>query len=485
MDTISKLNKNLRKKVLKAIDQGNVFRANEYSANLMVGNVMLIMLIILLVCLGLNEVGVFTVQKEAMRLVTAACIVFELPPIIVNRKLNGDAEWLKNTLLIDLTIECFLLAAVLGHNVTLVMVIPVVLSIRYYDEKLVLKIAAFSAIMFVIASTASAYVGIVNLNMLHLPAGTDIHVTDTLRNAIEDFPIDYTAYSYSLLQNEFLPKLLIYIVIATGCWFIAKRGREMILLQNDVSRKSERVNTELELATKIQVGMLPCIFPAFPEHQHLDVFATNKPAKEVGGDFYDYFNIDEDHVALVMADVSGKGVGAALFMTISKIVIKNQLQQGIPPAEAMTNANQQLCENNEADLFVTVWVAVYEVSTGKLTYVNAGHNPPVIRRQNGQCEYLKQKSGFVLAGMEGLKYTQVTIDLFPGDAILLYTDGVTEATNSRNELYGEPRLLEFLNNQPPAKADQTVAALLDDIMKFTGDAEQFDDITILKMNVLN
>lgn len=246
-----------------------------------------------------------------------------------------------------------------------------------------------------------------------------------------------------------------------------------------ITAEKERISAELNVATQIQADMLPRIFPAFPERKEFDIYATMAPAKEVGGDFYDFFLVDEDHLAVVIADVSGKGVPAALFMVIAKTIIKNHAQNKEGPAETFTHANEQLCEGNDAGLFVTTWMGVLEISTGKFSYVNAGHNPPLLKRAGGAYAWLKSRPGFVLAGMEGICYNETVLELAPGDQLYLYTDGVTEATNQDDELFGEDRLIAALNEAP----DLTVYELLPKIKKriddFAGDAEQFDDITML------
>lgn len=475
--------KGLADRVKHIFANDEVMHGNEVTANRMVGDLMLVIAAMLCLCLVLNELGVFTAHREAMRITVLLCVVVAVPAIIVNRKYKGDRSWLRFTLMLDLILECALMAAVLGHNVTLVMIIPLLLSTRYYDEYYTGLVALVSVIMFFAATAACAHFGIMNLNMVHPDVGTQLTIVESLRDSVESLQIDRNAYMKSLIINEFMPRFVVYIIIVVAAVFVSKRGRELIAKQNEVSRQSERVSTELDLATKIQIGMLPCIFPAFPEMRNLDIYATSVPAKEVGGDFYDYFKIDDDHIAIVMADVSGKGVGAALFMTISKIVIKNQLQLGIELSEAITNANRQLCENNEAGLFVTTWAGVYEVSSGKLTFVNAGHNPPVIKKKGEPAEYLAQKRGFVLAGMEDTVYTQEEIKVKTGDAIFLYTDGVTEAVDLENEQYGEGRLLAFLNSMEGKSSMDTINSLYLDIMKFAGEAEQFDDVTMLEMIV--
>lgn len=250
-----------------------------------------------------------------------------------------------------------------------------------------------------------------------------------------------------------------------------------------VTAEKERIGAELNVATQIQASMLPCIFPAFPEREEFDIYATMQPAKEVGGDFYDFFLIDSDHLAVVMADVSGKGVPAALFMVIAKTLIKNQTQAGHSPEEVFTSVNTQLCENNEAGMFVTAWMGVLEISTGKFVYVNAGHNPPLVKKNVGGYEYLKSRAGFVLAGMEKINYRQYEMQLEPGDRLYLYTDGVTEATNAQNELYGDGRLQEMLNRNPDTAPSVLLPEVKRDIDAFVKEAPQFDDITMLALKI--
>lgn len=249
-------------------------------------------------------------------------------------------------------------------------------------------------------------------------------------------------------------------------------------------KDKERISSELELATRIQTNMLPCIFPPFPDHDEFDIYATMEPAKEVGGDFYDFFMLDEKRLAVVCADVSGKGVPAALFMVISKTLIKNYTQLGMEPANVFTKVNQLLYEEDDMGLFVTAWMGVLDTSTGKLTYVNAGHTRPMLKQADGNYVYLKSAPGFVLAGLNTTRYKQNELTMAPGDKLLLYTDGVTEATNSQEELYGEERLSQCMNKHLDENAETTLKSLRKDIGDFVEDAEQFDDITILMLEYI-
>ncbi len=248
-----------------------------------------------------------------------------------------------------------------------------------------------------------------------------------------------------------------------------------------VTAEKERIGAELNVATKIQADMLPRIFPAFPGRKEFDLFATMDPAKEVGGDFYDFFLVDDDHLAMVMADVSGKGVPAALFMVIAKTLIKNRAQMGGSPSEILGFVNDQLCEGNEAELFVTVWLGILEISTGKGMAANAGHEHPVIRRAGGDYELVEYKHSPAVATLEGIPFREHEFEMFPNDELFVYTDGVAEATNANNELYGTERMINALNNNKDKGMDNLLHALKKDVDEFVGDAPQFDDITMLGM----
>ena len=246
-----------------------------------------------------------------------------------------------------------------------------------------------------------------------------------------------------------------------------------------VTAEKERIGAELDVATHIQKSMLPCIFPAFPDRREFDVYATMDPAKEVGGDFYDFFMVDERHLAIVMADVSGKGVPAALFMVIGKTLIKDHTQPGTDLGTVFTEVNDLLCESNSEGLFITAFEGVLDLATGEFNYVNAGHEMPLICRAGEHYAAHKIKPGFVLAGMEGMRYRAGSVTLAPGDKVFQYTDGVTEATNAGSELYGKDRLEHILNVHRDKAPAELLPAIKADIDLFVGDAPQFDDMTML------
>ncbi len=268
-------------------------------------------------------------------------------------------------------------------------------------------------------------------------------------------------------------------VLAEAFAAMAERTRGYIKEITDITAEKERIGAELNVATHIQADMLPSIFPPYPNKTEFDLFASMKPAKEVGGDFYDFFLVDDDHLAMVIADVSGKGVPAALFMVIAKTLIKNRAQMGGTPSEILYDVNNQLCEGNRTEFFVTVWLAIIDLRTGEGLAANAGHEHPSIYRDGGKFELVKYVHSPVLAAMSDLKFKDREFKLCKGDRLFVYTDGVVEATNRSNELFGEDRLLKALNSNPYASLKGVLDNVSNSINSFVGDAQQFDDITMM------
>ena len=250
-------------------------------------------------------------------------------------------------------------------------------------------------------------------------------------------------------------------------------------LKRYIAEAAARIDKELEYAKQIQLSALPT---NFPEGEEYGIYAQMIAAKEVGGDFYDFYKLSDTTVAFLAADVSGKGIPAAMFMMTAKTIIKDLAERGLPVNEIFTLANEKLCENNESGMFVTAWMGILDLTTGKVQFANAGHNPPVLKRADGSFEYLKTRAGFVLAGMEGVRYCIGELTLSPGDRLFLYTDGVPEATNLENKLYGEDRLLAFMNQNAAKPATELLPALKANIDEFVGEAPQFDDITMLMLD---
>lgn len=270
-------------------------------------------------------------------------------------------------------------------------------------------------------------------------------------------------------------------MLAESFQSLTGRMKQYIHEKEVITAEKERISTEMAVASRIQTSMLPSTFPPFPDRSEFDIYALMDPAREVGGDFYDFFLADDDHLCLVIADVSGKGVPAALFMMASKIILQNCSKLMMSPAEILTQTNEAICTNNSEEMFLTAWMGILEISTGRLKAANAGHEYPIIRKPDGQFEVLRDKHGFVIGGMSGLTYKEYELQLEPGSKIFVYTDGVPEAQgeNESDEMFGLDRLLSALNETPEASPEEIIQQVRRSLDVFVKDAEQFDDITML------
>ena len=278
-----------------------------------------------------------------------------------------------------------------------------------------------------------------------------------------------------------------YSLIITGglalLWALVKmqvrRNTRILEQKHREEAERERIQGELQTANRIQTSVLPSDFPPFPERTEFDLWASMKPAREVGGDFYDFYLIDDDHLALTIADVSGKGIPASLFMMTSKAILKSFTMQGKTPSEILRKTNDMICSNNRLDMFVTVWLGILELSTGRLAAANAGHEYPALKRANGVFQVIHDKHGLVVGGMENIRYTEYELQLHPGDKLFVYTDGVPEATDTALQMFGCDRMLDALNVSPQASPEQVLKNVQSAVEAFVRDAEQFDDLTML------
>ncbi len=246
-----------------------------------------------------------------------------------------------------------------------------------------------------------------------------------------------------------------------------------------VTAEKERIGAELSLAASIQENSLPNKFPAFPERKDFDIYASMTPAKEVGGDFYSFFLIDDDHLAVSIGDVSGKGVPAALFMMVTNILVNEGIRLSHSPAEVLTVVNQRICERNKADMFVTIWLGVLELSSGRLIAANAGHEDPALMRKDGSFELCKARHGLVVGAMEEIRYRDTQMQLHRGDKLFLYTDGVPEATDANERMFTLERMIDALNQYKDESPQNIIDGVKRSVSTFVGDAPQFDDLTAL------
>lgn len=455
---------------MSELDYSAAFAENEKEANLYAARCMRVLAVVVAVIWVLNLLHLFIVPPVIMAVAAVGGIVLFLLPTLLLRLLDRDSPRLKFYILLCCILGITLMSAALPKHAIMAWPAPIILGCHYYSKRFSYSLLSVSVICMAASLLIGTHVGEWDSNLLYAldTSGLRVVTSDTIRRVVLFY---------------ILPRSLILCGLSTICTTLSDRTRRLLERQVKDSAEKQQIASELSVATHIQTSMLPCIFPAFPERMEFDIYATMDPAKEVGGDFYDFFLVDNDHLAVVMADVSGKGVPAALFMVIAKTLIKDHAQQGTQPEEVFTEVNRLLCEANDEGMFVTAWMGVLELSTGHLAYVNAGHNPPLLRR-GGNYEFLRTRSGFVLAGMEGMRYRPASLELAPGDALYLYTDGVTEAANENKQLYGDQRLCEVLNAHADSDPETLLKTVKDDVDAFVGTAPQFDDITMLGLRYL-
>lgn len=427
----------------------NVLKENERHANVVTATTMLNLFLIILISWILIEAKIFKPTDINMTYVVTNSFLGLFIPSMICFILKGEKKWIKYMLLGMFILILGTIDSHMSYMSAFLMVIPIILSARYYKKFFTILVSLITFIVFLIVAFSNG--------------------------------INYLDYS-----QEIITALLLYYVIVFASTQISQSGKNMIERQKEIAQKGARIETELNLASNIQKHMLSSTFPPFPEHKDIDIYASMTPAKEVGGDFYDMFLLDDTHLIIAIADVSGKGIPAALFMMISKILIKNVSKAEIHVNEIFNRVNKMLCDGNEEDIFVTAWLGLLDLTTGKLNFVNAGHNPPLIySKKRGTFDYLRTNPNMVMACMENIEYDEHEIYLEPGDKIFLYTDGIVEATNTRNILYGESRLKDFLNSHLDLNPTQNIIELKRNIRNFSGEASQFDDITMLQLDYKN
>ena len=461
----------------------DLLEENEQHANIVTASTMFNLFLFGLIGFILVYLDIFKMPKETVTYVLIGATIFLLVPAIICFVLRGKGKYIKYFLFPSFILLLAISDCMVKSFISLVIVIPIVLAARYYSKKFTIIVSAITTIAFILSTYFGVKIGPQDLASYNLviPQGTAITIDGSLRDTLSKLEVDETQRLKNSFIHLFLPKFILFNIVGFACIQVSQSGRNMIEKQKELSEEGARIESELNIANAIQKNMLPSIFPAFPEHKEIDIYASMKPAKEVGGDFYDMFLIDENHLAINVADVSGKGVPAALIMMITKTLIKNTTLNGYDADAVCNKVNNLLCEKNALNHFVTSWFGIFDLRTGKLEFVNAGHNPPLyFRKKDNKFEYLKTKPNLILAAMEDTKYTKHEVVLNPGDKIFLYTDGVTEATSDNDELYGEKRLKDYLNSHIDQDVETTVKGVKKDIDNFIGKAEQFDDITMLE-----
>ena len=451
---------NLKAKVKSGVKHvfitDEVFWKNEIDANMLLARVMVFSAIILVVTNALNYVGIYKIPPRFLNAITLHGLFEMLIPAGLCYYYKGQRRWLKWIMLIMLTLVYARVYTAIPSRTAILMVIPVLLSCRYYSSTLTKIVSAVTTITFLLAAIFSKYLGSADMN--NLPA--------------EEISIK------AILLRSFLPSYILFWIAVIAAFNIAYKGKRMILEQDEISRNKSRVDTELSMAKQIQERALPNVSD-LPKHDEYELSAFLSTAKEVGGDFYDFIYVDQTHLALVIADVSGKGVPAALYMMISKILLANRIMLGGKPSEILADVNNQLCDKRMESMFVTVWLGIIDLTNGHVVTANAGHEYPAIYHKGSEFELFKDKHGLVLGGYSDMKYVDFEIDLAEGDTLFVYTDGVTEAHNDRKELFATPQMIDSLNSHKDCSLDELISKVNEDIALYSNGVEQFDDITMV------
>lgn len=452
---------------------GDIFFDNEQQGNYAAALTLVVAELVNLVTIILNLLGIF--QGRTLKAAMTEGMIIQLFPLTIYAIYGPEKRWMKNVLLGGMILSMAFIDARLTYKTALLIAIPVVISVRYFSKETTLRVAVCSGIVFALSAAWGATHGLLDINILILPQNFTLHVENRLVSALREMGLPKDMLIRNSLLLSYLPKLFLYLIIAFASVQSADRGRQMILEQANISR----VSTELSMAREIQMSNLPDPVSGFSDRSEFEIFASMEPAKEVGGDFYDFFLVDDDHLCLLIADVSDKGIPAALFMMSSKSTIKAEAMRGCDPKVLMETVNRLLCENNPNGMFVSVWLGILEISTGKLSCVNAGHEYLFIRSHGGDFRLFRDKHGLVAGVMPTVRYTDYTLMLEPGDYVFAYTDGVCEANDAQRNMYGMERLehaLNLKNDQGPA---EIVRAVRQDVSAFVGEASQFDDLTML------
>lgn len=464
---------------LKMMDVcSDIYSYNEKQANHYFASCLRYASLIVVLMWLLNIAGFFIVDRTCMNIVMPVALLSFLIPSVLEKLGMNDRKSTKFVM-----ISCFLfgiaaLSAAITIHVVLAWACTVIISCHYYNPRLTL----FTTIGALILMLASLYIGLVigvwdsNIMRSVQDPGSIAGRFDYIVNAVESGD-DLLGRCFCFY---YVPRATILIFIHLISMTLSGRTHRMLEKQDDMTRESERIRVELDVAKEIQSSMLPCIFPAFPQRSDFDIFASMVPAREVGGDFYDFFMADDSHLALVVGDVSGKGVPASLFMVITKTLIKDHVRIQKDVASVFSDVNAILCESNKEDFFITAFLAVIDLETGLLCCVNAGHNPPLII-QRDKLFVPRLYTSLPLAAMEGTCYQSQQLKLEKGDVMFLYTDGVPEAEDEKGSFYTDERLKDVLLRSSGKNMEGLIKNVYQDVLVFRGKAEPFDDITMLAM----
>ena len=465
-----------------------ILKKNEVDANKALIKGSLFTAVVLVILLIGYATGLFHASQKVLfgNYISFPILIAVLGTTFFYRKTKFiERSGFKYFLLFQYIIVMTILNILLPKHAVLGWAICIVVAIHYYNPKVTLIAFISVAVLMFLALYTGMLAGEWDANLMN---AADFVTLDGVQYAVNDLTFDQRVAWLSYLRSNgnnrylvaflyyYLPRLLAVGIVAFISVALASRASRLLKEEVAVAKQNEKMQGELEVARAIQASVLPS---AFPNNDKERVYGMMDPAKEVGGDFYDYFYIDDTHIAFVIGDVSGKGVPAALFMMKTETLVKSLATSlRADTATILERSNVALCTNNEEAMFVTCWLGVLDTVTGELRYANAGHNNPIIY-SDGKVDFLKGAHGFVLGGFDVAKYKEETVKLKQGDKFILYTDGVTEAHNAKGELFGDKRLIAFANDHINDGANKFVPSLRHTLNEFGDGQEQFDDITML------
>ena len=451
---------------------------NEYKINSRValGLFAIIGINIILICAGYYGLFHFFGFPQKLSLFFSSGLL--LVAATISLIFKNKRKWIKYLLVYSMCLSISLLCSSFQPYYSIALVLPIIMASAYSSKKFTIEVIAIVSVLTLTFTVLNFFTyNILDLNTVIPKKDTLIIIgfdQDPYKQFVKD--ADIVESFFSFVCYVLFPQIIIMIITSILSISIAKHGRNNLLKQAKELNRNSKITSELEFASDIQQQFLPNTFSDLPKE--VEVTGLMKAAKEVGGDFYDVYMVDDKHLVFVIADVSGKGVPAAMFMVLAKTIIKDNAKHLDDPALIFEKVNESLCENNKYDFFVTAWLGILDITTGELSFVNAGHNPPIFINKN-ECEYNKFKSGFFLAGADHATYKLGKCKLSPKDKIVLYTDGVTEARDNEDNMYTDKHLLEFVNEHKKESVNELLASIDNDVNVFTKDVEQFDDITLL------
>ena len=474
------------------MEQNSVLWENEIKANKTLVFASLLSFFVMSVLMFMVDLEVLEVEGIHYRLITSLNLILLLFVSLVARLFHFNRRWIKYMLLITLIIVFAAMNALFTYYTFMLTAIPLALSCLYYSPRLTVIIAVISSIMFTVATIYGAGYGLLDLNFLEFPKGTVIEMGDNtwLSDAVENMYYDPDLMMKNMITYSLSVHLFLSLIIITVCIGISLRGREVIYQQKLLTEQKMHAAEELNMARSIQANSLPGRFPAFPQRKEFDIRAVMQPAREVGGDFYDFFLVDDDRLAMVVADVSEKGVPAALYMMTAKTMIKTHTMIDPDPARVLRAVNARLAKENEEDMFVTAWLGIFTISTGKLVYADAGHEKLLVKSGDDWRILPKQFKCMPLAMLEEeelvtlpeeKQFHNSELFLSPGDVVCQYSDGVTEATDNEGAMFGEERLLQAVKDAETSDPEKIMAYVKRSIEDFVQGAPQYDDVTMLTM----